>query len=373
MRTVVDAKGFYEALKKASTATARTKFCDPMEQVCVAVKSGVCRLTGTDLSVWVSATMPSQGEDLSFVFENTKQVLRVCKHFSGALELDLTVLERPTGKKDMKIVFSCGERMASFRVFEDQGVHELPQIEESVQVYRVNAPDLCRRIQRIRYAASKTEDRPGTSGVRFRKNQVWCIDGLRMAVNESESLAVSDPFILPMSVLIHLKECVQTDAELSVGKKYAAFTAHDITLICRVLTANDTVTPESAIPANLPATCQINRAQFLNELKYLRECVGSASKSPVLFDGGKLFVFDNSSMFQTAVDVNGKCSDQYALDLRYITEALSQFVDREYVTLRSGGKRSPVVITAGGADTALIMPVRAAKSWGKLEMLENAA
>ena len=68
MRTVVDAKGFYEALKKASTATARTKFCDPMEQVCVAVKSGVCRLTGTDRSVWVSATMTSQGEDLSVVF-----------------------------------------------------------------------------------------------------------------------------------------------------------------------------------------------------------------------------------------------------------------------------------------------------------------
>lgn len=367
MRTVVDAKAFHEALKKASAATAKTKHNAPSEQVCVNISDGICRVTGTDCSTWVSAELPAQGEGFSFVFQNTGKILRVCKHFSGNLTLELTTTAHRYGRNVLELSLSCGERSAMFSVCEDQGVHELPLMDESVQTYQINAHALLERVQHIRYAAGRSNDRPYLNGIRFQDKRIWSIDGYRMAVNEDEHLTVRQPFILPMPALLRLKECGQADVELSVGENYARFSGEGILLYCRVLTAKDSLTPESVIPKNLPNCYRINRNQYLDELKYLTECVSKPSNTPVLYDAGRLIAFDNGAMIRTAVDVIGNGSDQHALNMRFILEALGQFAGSEYVTLHSGGRYSPVVITAEGAGTAFIMPVRAAKSWGRLE------
>ena len=368
MRAIVDAKAFYDALKKANAATASKSRFEQMNNVCVTISDGVCRLTGTTFSLWIAAELPAQGEDMSFVFSNTGTVLNICKLFSGELTLELTVRERPgRDDKDVKIALSCGGRSAAFRAYEPEGaMHNLPLSEDDSQVYRVNAPALYERVRRVGYAAAKTDARPGANGVRFQDKRVWCVDGMRLAVNEDDSLIIGRPFILPVSALLHLKELGQTDMTLTVGEKYASFIGEGVSLCCRVVEASDSLTLERAIPKEFSAGFCVSRGYFLDEIKYLSECVGRSSKAPVLYDGGKLFVFANEAIFSATMFTDSKLSDQFALNLRFVKEALEQFSGSEYISLSSSGRTSPVLITAG-TDKALIMPVRAGESWGRLE------
>lgn len=374
MRAIVDAKAFYDALKKANAATASKSHFEQMNNVNVTIADGVCRLTGTTFSLWIAAELPAQGENMSFVFSNTGTILNICKLFSGELTLELTVNERP-GKddKDVRIDLSCGGRSAAFRAYEPEGImHDLPLPEDDSQVYRVNAPALYERVRRVGYAAAKTDVRPGTNGVRFQDKRVWCVDGMRLAANEDDSLIIGRPFILPVSALLHLKELGQTDMTLTVGEKYASFTGEGVSLYCRVLEASDSLALESAIPKEFSAGFMVPRSEYLNEIKYLSECAGRSSKVPVLFDSGKLFVFANEAMFSATMFPDSKYADQYALNLRFVKEALEHLPDSEYISQSSGGRTSPVLITAG-ADKALIMPVRAGESWGRLEAERKAA
>ena len=251
-------------------------------------------------------------------------------------------------------------------------MHDLPLPEHDAQAYRVNAPALYERVRRVSYAAAKTDARLGAHGVRFQDKHVWCVDGMRLAVNEDERLTVGRPFILPVSALLRLKELGQTDMTLTVGQKYASFVGESVSLCCRVLEASDSLTLERAIPKEFSAGFCVARSDYLNEIKYLSECVGRSSKAPVLFDSGKLFVFANEAMFSATMFPDGKCADQYALNLRFVKEALEQFSGCEYISQSSGGRTSPVLITAG-ADQALILPVRAGESWGRLEAERSAA
>lgn len=367
MRAVVDANAFYEALKKANTATSKTRHNIPTKQVCVSIRENACRLIGTDLTSWLVAGLPAQGDDFSFVLADTGKMLRVCKYYSGELSLELTVIVHPYRRKDMKLSLCCGGRSAEFAVFEDQGIHDPPQIEESTETYTVNAASLLNRVERVRYAASRSDSRPAMRSVRFQDKRIWCIDGMRIAVNTSEQLTVSRPFALPVSALLYLSEFGKTDVTLRAGEEYAVFTGSGISLFCLVAKPSDSVVLEQVIPGDLPERFQIDRKQYLNEIKYLCECVDAGSDAPVLFDKGRLILFGNGAVFRTSLDVAGECSDQFALNPRYIREALKQFSGNRYVTLHSGGRFSPVVITADGADTALILPVRASKSWERLD------
>lgn len=161
MKAVLDAKAFWTALKKANTATSKLKCNIPTRQVCVSIRDGICRLTGTDHVSWLVAELPAQGEDFSFLFADTNKMLRVCKYFSGELTLELTVIEPPFRAREWKLSLSCGERSAEFGVYEDLGMHELPEKEAEAETYRFHAPSLLARVERVRYAASKTDTRLG--------------------------------------------------------------------------------------------------------------------------------------------------------------------------------------------------------------------
>ena len=372
MKATVDAKNFGGALKKAHEAAMKSSI-PFLEQVCVSVSDGVCRLTGTNLRQWICAEIPADGDDFSFVFSNTKDMIRICKHFDGKLAMELFIKELPGGKsKDITVELTCGGKAASFPAYESDGLHDLPELGDAVQAYQVNAAALLARIKRVSYAASDLPshiaDKPALCGVRFQDNRVWCVDGARMAINQDNTLMVEQPFILPAHTLTHLKEFGKADAKLSVGAKYAAFTGESVSLYSRILEPGDSLKIENVLPKTYNAIYEVNRKQYLDQVKYLCECVRNPKKAAVLFDNGRLLVFENDMVFRAAVDVIGECDDQHSLKLDFLKEALEQFSDAEYVTLKTNHARtSPVVITAGGADTAFILPMRAANGWDRLE------
>ena len=93
---IVDAKAFSEAMNKVSRVLKKSAI-PILEEIRVSVKDGVCTLTATDLETWLTARLPVKGDDMSFTFFKTKDVMKACSHFDGELTIEL--YEQPEKRK----------------------------------------------------------------------------------------------------------------------------------------------------------------------------------------------------------------------------------------------------------------------------------
>lgn len=145
-RATVDARAFADAMNKVSKVLRKSPL-PILEEIAVHVENGLCTLTATDLDTWLVAELPARGDDVSFVFSRTKDVMKACAHFEG--ELALTFV--PKDEKEGKIEALCGQRAAEFSVTSHENYPECGIIEGGTSL-RVNAAALYRRIERVRYA-----------------------------------------------------------------------------------------------------------------------------------------------------------------------------------------------------------------------------
>ena len=145
-KIAVDAKAFAEAMNKVSRVLKKSVL--PMlEEIAVSVKDGRCTLAATDMDTWLAAELPACGDDLSFVFQRTKDVMKACAHFEGELELTLDTED----KKNWKLELCCGQRAAAFTAASHEDYPECRDIENDASL-RVNAAELFRSVERVRYA-----------------------------------------------------------------------------------------------------------------------------------------------------------------------------------------------------------------------------
>ena len=98
MKAFVDAKAFYDAMKKVSGALHRSAI-PSLEQIRMDFEAGVCRLTASDLTLWLSVEIPAKGDSFSFMFSNTENAVRACRYFSGEMTAELR-----GEKKDKKLM-----------------------------------------------------------------------------------------------------------------------------------------------------------------------------------------------------------------------------------------------------------------------------
>ena len=87
-RAVVDAKAFSAALDQVSKVPGKSKI-PVMNEVHVQIRNEVCELTATDFDTWLINQVSAQGDDISFVFQRTKDVARACRLLEGELTLEL--------------------------------------------------------------------------------------------------------------------------------------------------------------------------------------------------------------------------------------------------------------------------------------------
>ena len=74
---------------------------------------------------------------------------------------------------------ACADKSAEFTGYPLRDYPELPRF-TCEQAYIANAAQLLACIGRIKYAAQRRSDsRPVMSGVRFYRQQLYCVDGLR--------------------------------------------------------------------------------------------------------------------------------------------------------------------------------------------------
>ena len=352
-KAIVSAAEFAAAIRKVS-AMLKKSAIPVLEQVCVEFEGNICRLKATDLSTYMTAEIPAYGDSFSFVFTNTANIVRACAHYTG----DLTMEMWDTGN-GTNFTMTDPEKGGKFPICDTALYPEFPTVEPT-ECYTARADALYERVKRVRYASSSGENRHALSGIRFEGNHVWCLDGMRLAVSDDTDLSVTSRFIVPVKALEHLKAFGDSSLEIAVEKQYAVFSGGGLTLACRQLEADDDMKIENIFPKVVRESYYIDRAKYLDTLKYLGEFTRGSDKARVRFERGMLWVYDKKtdSRYNAKIETDGGCEIPYVFELKYMKEALEQFAGEKYLRIDVSGETTPLVLSAEGAMKALILPVR---------------
>ena len=351
MKSTVDAEAFAAAVKSVSGILKKNDV-PQLAQVRVQFADDACRVSATDEAAWLSADIPAAGGEFSFVFRNTKKLLRVLSHLKGELTVE------PFGTEDApKVYLHTSDMAGEFPVLEDSAHKEIPRVAPK-QRYAVDPETLRLRVENVSYATSIRKDRPASAGVRFQDKRIWSVDGYRMAIHEDDTLNVSAPFILPAAALKHLSAFKAKEGELLVGADYAAITAGGLTLTCALVERSDELQIETVLPKKFTETYRVNRKRYLDALAYLTDCTNAKEQIYVEFDGGRLIAHDRHGTFAAKVEIaDGRSEVRYAFNLAYMKQALEHLKDVELVQINAISEISPVVLR-GDSVTAMVLPLR---------------
>ena len=353
-KITVDAKAFAEAMNKVSRVLKKSAL-PILEEIAVSVKDGRCTLAATDMDTWLAAELPVCGDDLSFVFQRTKDVMKACAHFADDLALALDTED----EKNWKLELHCGQRAATFTVASHEDYPECGTVEDGTSL-RVNAAALFRRIERVRYAAEKgcLDRRPQSACVQFREDRIFSLDGRRMACDTQPDTVFPVPCLMLGDALTHLRAFGENEVIVQIGAHKVCFSDETLKLYVRRYGV-DTYDPDAAIPKAYREVITVQTDELLRELTYLKECVGSCTFPYVRFAGKELSMNVPTGRFATRVSMVGRGDLAIGFNLRYMIDALRQFRKEPMVRLKLSGPYTPIVVEAEGrSDFALVLPVR---------------
>ena len=349
---VVDAQAFSDAMAKVSRVLKKSPI-PILGEICVSIRAGICTLTATDLETWLTTQLPVQGDDMDFVFNRTKDVMKVLARFEGGMTMELA--EQPENSKEMqKLRLYCGQRAAEYEVNSIKDYPEMVKVEDD-KVFHANAETLLERIERVRYATMKptTSTTSFNTCVQFKGQRVFSLDGYRMACDTQEDVTFPVPFLCYGSSLVYLKAFGKNDVAVQVGTRWVLFTDGETSLCV------DTFDVDAAVPKQYQETVTVQTAEFIRELNYLKECASGFTKPYVRFTGDQLTMAVPSGKFRTSIRASGRGGLSLGFDLRYMLDALKQFKDEPEIKVKLSGVFSPIVIEAENrGDFALVLPVR---------------
>ncbi len=356
MKSIVDAQVFYSALSTVHKFAHRSVL-PQLEEVKADFLPDRCVLTASDLDQWVSIEMPASGTAFSLVFNYTRELVKMSRTLSGEMEI---FLEPGAKENEHKVTIRCANRQSTLGTYSSGDFPGCPAV-EPVSSYTADAEKLLGRVASVRYAADEKSERPAVKGVRFLENQVYCVDGYRMAVSVDPALCAQEPFVLPVKTFRHWAALFPSGTlTLDIGKKYARISGGGVTQVVRLLEP-DGLIPQNAIPSSCRERYLVSPKNFSKELAYLSEFIKTPARQPVAFTRGRLYVESGAGTFATEVGFGCDCQTDICFNVRHLLEAVKNLEQYENISLELSSPYAPMVLRADDCNYAIVLPMRPGK------------
>ena len=359
MKAKVDAKSFIAALERVS-GLIRKSSIPVLNAVLVRFEEDRCTLTATNLDTYLSVEVTAEGDNFAFLLDRPRECARAFRQFEGELSLEQTEMGKGDRRR-IKLALSCGPRSAGLNPFLPEDFPRYP-IWEAKDSFTANAARLYARVERVKYAVGisrKEEARACLVSVQFSGNRVYTLDGYRMAWDTDPELDVPRPFMAAPDALEHLKLFGDQEVSVQLGDRFARVTDGITSLLFR-LPEGELFKLDSAIPERYQAEAQVSPAEFLAELKYLKQSLRGKRAHLVRFSGGALLAESLGERYATKIPATGCDGVEFGFNLDYMADALEQFGKEPSVKMKvSAGSLGPIIFEADGRnDHAMVLPVR---------------
>ena len=123
MKNSVDAAAFYKAMTALLDIPTKSSI-RALREIKVAFDANQCVLSATDLNTWMSVTLPASGDSFDFVFRNSANIQKICRHYDGALELELQQRE-----DEFFLTMRSGSKGGEFPVYDTKDCPAWPKLE----------------------------------------------------------------------------------------------------------------------------------------------------------------------------------------------------------------------------------------------------
>lgn len=350
MRSSVDAAAFYKAMTALMDIPAKSPV-NVLQEIKVEFTADHCTLSATDFGTWLSVTIPASGDDFAFVFWNSAGVQKVCRYFTGQLELELS-----GQRKSQIITMRCGDKGGEFPVYDTKDCPVWPEFRVR-QTYAANAAKILACVKQVKYAVNPRNVRPEYQGVLFQNKHIWAVEGHRAACCDDGGLDIERPFLVGVPALEQLKAFGNADIQISVADEWVLFQNKHIHLLTKRILNVTPLTYESVVPQKWSEEFRFHRKDFVQALKYLLACIGKADKPYVRFHNGTLSLSVNGCLYKAVVPIDPESSIIFGFDIRYMLDALTQFEKQDLVTMRLTSPLGAISLIASNSS-AIVLPVR---------------
>ncbi len=350
MKNSVDAAAFYKAMTALLDIPAKSSI-RTLREIKVAFDANQCVLSATDLNTWMSVTLPASGDSFDFVFRNSASIQKVCRHFDGALELEL----QQRGDESF-LTMRSGSKGGEFPAYDTKDCPVWPKLEVK-QTYTANAAKILACVKQVKYAVDLRNTRPEYQGVLFQNKHIWAVEGHRAACCDDGGLDVETPFLVGVPALEQLKAFGDADMQISVADNWVLFQNEHVRLLAKRIQNVTPITYESVVPQKWNEEFCFHRKDFVQALKYLLACIGKADKPYVRFHNGTLSLRVNGCLYKAAASISAESSIVFGFDARYMLDALTQFEKQDLVTMRLTSPLGAILLVAGNSS-AIVLPVR---------------
>ena len=350
MRSSIDAAAFYKAMTALMEVPSKSSI-RVLREIKVTFDANQCVLSATDLNTWMSVTLPASGDSFDFVFRNSANIQKVCRHFDGTLELEL----QQRGDESF-LTMRSGGKGGEFAVYDTEDCPTWPEF-EAKQSYTANAANILKCVKQVKYAVDLRSTRPEYQGVLFQNKHIWAVEGHRAACCDDGGLSVEKPFTVAVPALEHLKVFGNTDIQIDVNERCVTFRNEWIRLTAHCVPNATPLIYENIVPQSWKEEFCFHRKDFVQALKYLLACVGKADKPYVRFDNGALTLRTKECLYKAAVSISAESSIIFGFDARYMLDALTQFEKQELVTMRLTSPLGAISLIADNSS-AIVLPVR---------------
>ena len=350
MRSSVDAAAFYKAMTALLDIPAKSPV-KVLQEIKVEFTADHCTLSATNFGTWLSVTIPASGDNFAFVFWNSAGVQKVCRYFTGQLELELS-----GQRKSQIITMRCGDKGGKFPVYEAEECPTWPEF-EAKQSYTANAANILKCVKQVKYAVDLRSTRPEYQGVLFQSKHIWAVEGHRAACCDDGGLDVETPFLVGVSALEQLKVFGAADIQISVADNWVLFQNEHVRLLAKRILNVTPIPYENVVPQKWNEEFCFHRKDFVQALRYLLACAGKGDKPYVRFENGLLNLRAKDCLYKAAVSISTESSIIFGFDARFMLDALTQFEKQDMVAMRLTSPLGAILLVAGNSS-AIVLPVR---------------
>ena len=350
MKNSVDAAAFYKAMTALMEVPSKSSI-EVLREIKAEFTGDQCVLSAADLDTWMSVTITAVGDSFDLVFRNSANIQKVCRHYDGALELEL----QQRGDESF-LTMRSGSKGGEFPVYDTKDCPVWPEFRVR-QTYAANAAKILACVKQVKYAVDLRSTRPEYQGVLFQNKHIWAVEGHRAACCDDGGLRVEKPFTVAVPALEHLKVFGNTDIQIDVNERYVTFRNEWIRLTAHCVPNATPLIYENIVPQKWNEEFCFHRKDFVQALKYLLACVGKTDKPYVRFENGLLTLRAKDCLYKAAVSISAESSIIFGFDARFMLDALTQFEKQELVTMRLTSPLGAISLIAG-SSSAIVLPVR---------------
>ncbi len=364
MKIICNTLELSEACQNVQRAASSKTAIPAIEGILMSAKEGMLTLTGYDLEMAITTSIPARIEEEGDLVLNAhmfSETLRKLPESNVSIDSDARHIA----------TISCGEFESTLIGISAEEYPDLPSVSGGYPI-SVNQEILKDMIRKTIFSAAVKDSKIVHTGIKFEIEQnhirLIAVDGVRLAIRneninyDGESLS----FVVPAKTLSEVMKLMNdddADINLGVGKRHIIFDINGYSIISRLLDG-EFLNYKAAIPSSTKTVINVNTRSLIDSIDRTSLIITDKIKSPVkcVFEDNLIKISSITSL-GTANDrvpaqINGeKCT--IGFNNKYMLDAL-KVCDTDEVRIMLNGAVAPILLVPNEGDEFifLILPVR---------------